>query len=355
MAQRSTAKRQAIEESTKPEEAVPIPQKKRMFSSDEGDLIWYFCSALHKFERSVHGAMADRVERDSMSSSKCFVCHCSGVIEDQRAINIHKSNRRGGKTVTTEVAVCKDGIWTTEKRTQARTVQIGDQCDFCHGTGWLPSPRTKPRCDCWGLGPRTRSSCPECLGTGVPRFSAVPRHEIKEAAGAEVDGDTSARYALISRRISHLPVVIRVVLSIYYGPHGNSWEDQPQGRILSLMEFTKSGQYLLRKTKQEGDEATGASDAEKLASQWELERRDSNPGRKGALEAAEAQANTVLDIAQQAWLRTKLENQIEEEDEPAKSLAEQMEEILANVNDTASSYETWLDKNWSDGIKLEEL
>lgn len=304
---------------------------------DEAELTWFFCHGERRFVRSVHGAIVDRLIRDSMGSRKCPVCHGRGVIDDSHGVAAHKRGGKGNVTTHRERAVKRDHIWTTEQVTDVRSVTEGDWCGFCSGTGWIARKRRPHRCEkCEGQGRRVRAACPDCEGTGLALVNARPVCAAHEAGGVEVDGETSRRFAAISRRLERLAASHRRTLARYWGPHGASWAERPLGRLLGLAEFTPAGKDLLRRERAAvEDDALALSPAERLENVYTSDQAKPRKRARDLLEKALTQAQEALDAAHEAWLRGT---------EP-ESLPDRIEAALQAVDATAEKYEAWLDRN----------
>jgi len=309
---------------------------------DEAELTWFFCHGERRFVRSVHGAIVDRLIRDSMGSSKCSVCHGSGVIEDARGVAAHRKTGKGNITSHRHRAVMLDHVWTTEQQTDVRGVQEGDWCAFCAGTGWRPHPRRKPRClACAGRGALERARCAECGGTGTPPITARPVCPSHEAGGVEVDGDTLRRFAAVSRRLERLAPSHRRTLARYWGPHGASWIESPLGRLLVLVEWTPAGRELLRRLRREAaDDDMALSPTERLLSAHAVDQASPLRWRRELLDRALEQAQGALDEAHADWLRGT---------EPT-ALPDRIEAALQSVDATAARYEAWMDRNPEEAV-----
>lgn len=303
---------------------------------DEAELTWFFCHGERRFVRSVHGAIVDRLIRDSMGSRRCPVCGGGGVIEDARGVEAHRRIGKGNVTRRSERAVLLDHVWTTEQQTDVRSVGIGDWCAFCSGTGWVARKRRAHRCaTCAGRGRRVRASCPDCEGTGRALVTVRPVCIEHESGGVEVDGDTLRRFAAVSRRLERMAPSHRRTLARYWGPHGASWAERPLGRLLGLCEFTPAGRDLLRRSRRAGDEDLALSPAERLESAHAVDQASPLRWRHELLDKALEQAQGALDEAHADWLRGT---------EP-EALPDRIEAALRSVDATAERYERWMDRN----------
>jgi hypothetical protein len=315
----------------------------RISLRDESALTWYFLWGRRAFERSTHGAMVERLERDSMGSTRCRVCDGIGILEDEAALERHRQRKRTTERIVRWRLVERDGVVTDEQVSEWHAVGVGSECQLCQGTGWTAKKRIKPRCpECWGKGRAARAQCSACLGTGwlTPNVhSTCGNHE---EGGVEVEGDTLRNYATTSRALARLDSMAQRTLERYYGVHGQSWANTAHGRIHGLLEFTPAGKRLIKRTRISGDEATEATAAERLAAQADLQKQDPTTWRRELLEEAARQARVALHTAAQAWLAAK----------GGQGPADDYDALLDAVDATGDAYEAWLDRNpdcWGDG------
>lgn len=309
--------------------------------ADESRITRFFLFDEKRFQRSVHGAMVERLERDSMGSSRCNVCHGAGIIGDEKALACHQGKGRSlePRLVWRITDECPPGAQPAKRRGIARDVQIteyhavgiGSPCQFCNATGWVAMKRPAARCECWGQPRSVKRACPVCLGTGAPQVDARPTHAEVTETRDEVDGDTLKRYAVVSRRLERMSLDDRLTLERYYGAHGFSWANQPGGRELGLLEFTAAGKALVKRTRVKGDEATGASDAERIAVQIDIQARSPEPWRGTLLDEARAQARHALQQAHRAWVHAF-------GDEPWE---DRWDELQDDITATGEALEAW--------------
>src|SRR5512146_2427659 len=104
------------------EQASPAPEpathqrSARISLRDEADLTWYFLHGERKFQRSTHGAITARLERDSMGSSLCPVCGGAGILESEAAVRRHRARWRHPTEGKRSVTVWKKtGVWVDRK------------------------------------------------------------------------------------------------------------------------------------------------------------------------------------------------------------------------------------------------
>jgi len=349
----------------------------RISLRDEAALTWYFLHGERQFQRSTHGAMVERLIRDSMGSARCSVCCGVGILEDEGAVRRHRQHgttekRMGWAVVERRKAVdCgaayRDGgvVLCEERVEQWHTVGVGSECQRCRGTGWVARRRPARECEYCARrrserelpdGSTTveveplqqwrdrRRMCSECGGTGRAAVTVASTCEEQESGGVEVSGDVLRNYARVNRRLMHLGKG-RVVLELYYGPHGQSWADQSGGRMLALQAHTEAGRRLLRRTKRKGDEATEASPEERLAAQIALQEQSPEPWRRQLLDRAHEEAERAYRQAVEEWIGTDAQ--------PTTDNA--VAELMDAIDATAESYEAWLDRNqdcWGDGTEV---
>jgi hypothetical protein len=318
--------------------------------SDESAITWFFLFGQVRFQRSVHGAMVDRLIRDSMGSARCCVCHGAGIIGDEEGVARHRgvgkpTEKRKAWRITEESPTGTQpergrGIATDEQRDEYHQVSVGSCCQFCNGTGWVAKRRASvDKCDaCSGQPSSARLACPECLGTSRRMYTARPTHAEHQESGVEVDGDTLKRFAVVSRRLERMCAADRLTLERYYGAHGFSWANQPGGRIVGLLEFTRAGRALLRRTRVKGDEQTGASRAERIAVQLDAQTRAPEPWRGALIDEAREQAESALRIAHSQW------------DTAFGTLPwpEQWELLQDDITATGEALEAWYERNGCD-------
>lgn len=333
-------------------------------------MTWYFLHGECRFQRSTHGAMVERLIRDSMGSARCRICGGVGILEDEKAVLRHRSiattEKRERWTVVEErkrvdcgVNYRDGGPTVIEEMVQEwHAVGIGSECQRCRGTGWVSRRRPARECEhCKRLETRTelpdgkvvverepimkwrdrRRLCSECGGTGVASATVQRTCADHDGGGSEVNGDVLRNYALTNRRLRPLGHH-RITLELYYGAHGQSWADQPGGRMLALQVHTQAGKRLLEKTKTKDDDATEAGPDEKFAAQIALQQTSPTPWRRKLLQEAAEQASRAYQEAIQAWIEVTMTVD-------PRSLEERTEDVLEAIDDTGVAYEEWLDRN----------
>lgn len=314
---------------------------------DEAALTWYFRDGQRRFQRSTHGAIVDRLERESAGCVRCRVCSGIGILEDEHAVERHKARRRTTESRRKWVVAVRhkdvDGrdagpILTEVEEEVWAPIGIGSYCQFCGGVGVRPKsrPTTLPCPACAGLGKVERQKCRTCHGSGRVSPDVNDPKTRDESYGIEVDGDTLRRFAVVSRRLSGMQRVYQDTLERYYGPLGEYWggHSQQAGRLVALQAGTASGKRLLRRTKQPGDEATGATPEQRIDSQWALQVRDPKTWRYELLEASKHEAQETLAMAQQAWSRQRI----------TPGWRDVLESVKAHIDETAERVELWNDE-----------
>jgi hypothetical protein len=370
---------------------------KRISLNDEALITWYFLHAVGKFQRSTHDAMAHQIEKRSSGSSKCHVCGGEGVLTSLSAVNRHRQQYRPSsdpekrRTVwvwkRTGIVVDQQTVRdyalrkmleepddtkhdpTLRKQDEIQEMPldqvVGAECQICQGTGFVARRLRKPRCycqesmveyvracvgledettlqelrrqaGCWGRGRAARAQCPRCLGTGTPTLDACSTGLDEVSEPITADGDTLRRYALVSRRIGCMSRPTASTLERYYGVHGQSWADQPGGRMVALYEFTPSGRQLLKRTKVKNDEATRASPSERIAAQIALEKTSPERWRRELLDRAAAEARHAHQEAVEAWHGAI--GQL--------GWVEGYSRLCESIDATGEAYEAWIDANW---------
>jgi hypothetical protein len=114
--------------------------------------------------------------------------------------------------------------------------------------------------------------------------------------------------------------------------------------MLALQAHTEPARRLLKRTKRDGDEATGASDEERLAAQIELQRTSPEPWRRKLLDEAAEAARDLYRWAVQAWTGGA-----------QRSREEMTEDVMFEIDATGETYEQWLSRNpdmWLDELEL---
>jgi hypothetical protein len=294
--------------------ALSNTPKRTIGLRDEAALTWFFGPGMATFERSVFGAMCERMQRDGANSKRCPKCHGEGVLNE------------GGFASRTK----KDDDQAR------RNVKAGGWCEACNGTGAVPAERGKhPPC-------RTGTiACPPCSGTGIAGLKrhrkgplrgkrARRRAEILESAAPcmrcratgviEVDpafgtddgayivpgpnDEALTRYGVISRRVAILsrrdPRLVEV-LRAYYGDAGSRWGRERQGRIFAVYPLTRAGKSLLRLGGKAQGNAASLRDSERLGVESELEKTQPKEQRRALLDAADRQAREMYARTAEVW------------------------------------------------------
>lgn len=339
----------------------------RISLRDEAALTWYFLHGERAFEKSTHGAIEDHLTMSSMGSGRCRVCGGVGILETHGAVRRHKERgktterRRKWRVVEKRKRIdcgvnmrAGGPVVVEEEVDEWGAVGIGSECQCCRGTGVVPTQRGWRRCgSCARKVTKTtredgvvvlekepdgewrerRRLCVDCEGTGRARPTVHRTGQREEYQLPEIGGDVFRSFAKVNRRLRRLRPQERGCLELYYGAYGQSWADQPGGRLLALQPATDAGRTLLRRTRRKGDEATGASPAERMAAQIDLQTRKPELWRRKLLCEAEEQARALYIAAAKAWTATS-------------GLQDEMEILLRSIRRTGDAYEDWLDRNW---------
>jgi hypothetical protein len=213
---------------------------------DQAALSWYFTDGSAAFERSTMGPMLERAALYSMRrlTLKCRSCGGEGILAD--------------------------ASW----------------CEGCHGTG---TAQTR----------LVRSDDSEL---------AMPVHETRSASGGYTPDDSMmARYAVVSRRVSHLPAIGRAALGRYFGPNGERCSHAPGWRMIALYPLTPAGQRLAVlsdecRTDEERERFRGEPDYERCFGQVAWEASKTKAARKALIEAAEQQATELYLTTVDQWM-----------------------------------------------------
>lgn len=314
---------------------------------DEEAFRWYFRDGQRRFQRSTHGAIVARLERDSAGCVQCRICRGAGILDCEKSLKRHIERKKTTEKVRKWIirAEHKDvdgrdaGPILHEEETEVwAPVGIGSYCQFCKGTGVRPKSRPKTiRCpDCSGLMKAERQRCGTCHGRGRVSPDVGNWKGREESAGVEVDGDTLRRFAVISRRLSRVSQRHQQTIEDYFGPLGEYWggHSVQAGRLVALQPRTKSGRKLLQRTRKKGDEATGATPEQRIDSQWALQTRDPKTWRYELLEASMREAQQLVDSAAKAWLGLEV----------TPGWRDVWEWLQDRIDDTAERVEVWNDE-----------
>lgn len=309
---------------------------------DEDLITWYYLHGERQFQRSTHGAMVTRLILDSMGSCRCRVCGGVGILEDDVAVRRHQERGKRTELRRSWRLVSRRGeVGLDDQEVISRVeVRVGSYCQLCGGTGSVPQKEQTRHCgqcerregeplDAWR---QRRRACSWCLGSGVARITAAPTIPARDAAGGINAAEQVLRkFARVSRRLDAVPAHHRRILELYYGPHGQSWADQPGGRLLALQEFTRAGRILLRRTRVADDEATHSTNAERIAAQMLLQRSQPKAWRATLLASAAEQASQLHREAVGSWV--------------AVSGGLDLAALRRRIGRTGRAYAAWLDRN----------
>lgn len=262
--------------------------------SDEAQLIWYFGDLGTRFERSVFGALLDKVQLGGANSKTCSRCDGAGIIDGPGGFSLLVKEVPHGRTVQAETGIGaipdETKRWeSVERETKAirRVLPNGEVrdvhggwCPACRGTGALPQKikgwRGSVCAECDGkkrtpkflvmrglpngksMVVQTDRPCKGCLGTGRTPQSACPTQGAQENGRAAPDDEILSKFAITSRRLSRLRarrVIWYEALQAYYGDVGAHWAVTERGRIFALYALTPSGKKLARWSVQQSIEA----------------------------------------------------------------------------------------------------
>jgi len=204
------------------------------------DLAWFFGAGQVAFERSVFGAILDRVEASAYVSGQCRACQGAGI------------------------------VWET-----------GAWCDRCAGTGSVPV---------------RRPSAPQ----GEP-LTARPRGTQASGGGYLPDDGQLARYAVISRRLRSIAACHARALEAYYGDCGSRWARGRHGRLLALYALTPAGRRLVHQDEVGQASRLRLTPSERVGVQCDLEAAQPKAARRALLAEAETEARAMLAAAERAY------------------------------------------------------
>lgn len=241
-------------------------------------LEWYFGPGAASLERSTMGGQLDHCELFGSGQVPCPECGTRGSI------------KQGGVYVT---------------------------CPKCNGVGWrsrtiqdwakLSLERGVPCETCGGRKPAV-VDCPDCHGSGLTHFTALPTgHEVQDH-GFEPWGERFSVLSSVSRAVRAVErqrLVWGLALACFWGPSGDRWELTRMSRLHPVRALTAPGKSVLyeqtqRMAKSKADD--GSSDA-LLAQAFELKRHASAYLEATAL-AAELMSGAMFAFEQEFTLET---------------------------------------------------
>ncbi len=207
-------------------------------------LTFYFGAGRSMFERSTFGAQLERAELFGHGSVKCGTCRGIGVLPT--------------------------GAW----------------CGPCNGTGAKP----------YKLPPLTSSDV------------VVDVSETNTEGGYAPNDDAMAQFAVVSRRVGALPVLLQSALAAYYGDAGIRCSTLPCWRMVSLYPLVPAGKKLaamgLEELSTEEERLKFDTDPpyERCRRHVELEKSNSKDHRRALIESAERQASELFERTVAAWM-----------------------------------------------------
>lgn len=324
---------QSNEPETRPRRFKSERDLKAIEGSDEAALSWYFGQGLSVYEKSTFGAVLQRITLDGFSSGPCGSCEGSGIMENGGFAVSTRCKRCNGTGAHGEhKKLCDDCRGSGVVEPFEVRAEHGGWCDSCRGSGCTSMARRdkkRPRClSCVGAPhlaspPRgtkrtraehiarkssknaARAQCGECLGTGWPPDTVIPKTQADSGAGIMPDDSALTRFAITSRRLGQVrdqSPALYAALECFYGDVGARWGREDFGRLFALYALTPSGKKLARwgETKRTHEEPTQTAQ-ERVGVQAVLERTQPKRERTVLLMAANKQASELYARAAQAW------------------------------------------------------
>lgn len=227
---------------------------------EESELTWFLTQGLSVFERSVFGAVLERLDMDAHVSRDCPICDSGIVVE---ATKIRNADRLA---------------WVAKAK-------IGDWCSKCKGTGVLP----------------VRLSPEEQTMVDSGDWDVKTDHEGQRSA---VPDAVLVRYAFVSRTLSRMPLRLKDAITLAYGDEGAELANTLHGRSWACSPLTKAGVQLLaaereRRTRVNGIEPERPIQA--MTALANLALGKSNPERVKLLADAARDAEQLLKDAVHCW------------------------------------------------------
>ncbi len=220
-------------------------------------------------------------------------------IENRSGINYSEMGRLKRGFLSKTCGSCHgSGLDVTNKISDRKL-----ECLTCYGSGSVvdcptpPDTKTmwKPCEHCDGI-VGADLDCPECFSSGVvDNLTATVTAECDKQSSFEMDEETIARYALISRRFSRLSREAKLVLSAFYGYPGLRW-----GRQFSLLGFTESGGKLLELVRTEMAKR-GVTDMARILDAMGNEVSERRPELENLIGIAEREADALYVRVCREW------------------------------------------------------
>ncbi len=229
---------------------------------DKEELRWYLTSGLSMFERSTFGAILDVLESRAYVSQKCHKCWGEGILSTDT-----KHRDQDGR-----VEVLPSGSW----------------CPKCKGTGCIPVRITS---DDLVVIQTVHARTPGASGG----YREAPQDE------------ALTRYALVSRRLSRMPVGLRIALCAAYGDAGEAHSGTGlRGRAWACAPLTDAGRKLLQYARETRDAHpdrvhTNEEPVALLTAIAQLDGANPLPQRTKLLAKAVEDGWQTLLAAEQAW------------------------------------------------------
>ena len=224
---------------------------------DEADLEWYHCEGQSAFAKSPMGAMLERAENLSRTST-------------------------GARVLS--VRVWWDQSWTWRQR----NTFCGRRCGFIdEAKADIIWRAAQPFVD--ELDPSATALCRQHQ---QPTQLWVPDDELLQ------------RYGRVSWRLVYVSRAYRQALEAYYRPEAFRWETYALGRLIVLYALTEAGARLLenRARRLEAEDVTGPA-VFRLRAEYEHNDQAKHPCEltRHLLAAAERQARDLLGYARQSY------------------------------------------------------
>lgn len=216
---------------------------------------------------------------------------------------------------------CIEGITKFERSPMGSMLSMQDmmscasrKCDRCGGLGYTDEPWVMTR-DWRGneIAPRQIDSgkeCPRCRGTGGVRvkvpdggeITARPKSSHDETSREAPDDATLTRYAIVSRRLSKMPLLLSKAIQAGYGADGEANLATIRGRAWAVTPLTSAGKELLERFRGKNPDHEHAYMP--VLAMTEIARQDaagSQEKRTKLLGEAAAQARHLLAMAELSW------------------------------------------------------
>lgn len=228
----------------------------------QDDLTWYLTEGTSCFERSTFGAVLDAVIFLAFGSKTCSECGGVGVLNEPWTLT-HRTARNGDKVpLSTPIEI-----------------PTGKDCPHCGGKGSVKE-RLVPESD--------------------KELTCRPKHT-HHSTGKDAPADSVlTRYALVSRRLSRMPLVLSLALQAAYGDEGEANASTLRGRAWAVMPLTTAGRKLLEQHRALPDAGENQFRAVRALTEM-AEEKSQDPARKRLLADAIEQAVRLTRRAEDSW------------------------------------------------------